>query len=229
MTFFHFFTALNYLSSLSLKSTSPPAPWLSEVLQSNQRELRTAKKRWRKTFQNSELIFYCSLLSNLWHELTFAKSSFFRTNFEEPASNPCKLLTPFHPLSNPLLYLLLQISQQKTLQSSLTRRSAVLWDPFLQKTSCLLHSLMPSYCSPLRTCHYFWSPANHPIKRTPDDSNRPHPTHCLHNQRLLDDCHVPFAFKCAVVTRILKKIILRCQQLQTPFLLPFQSLGTYSV
>ncbi|XP_076864252.1 RNA polymerase II subunit A C-terminal domain phosphatase isoform X1 [Brachyhypopomus gauderio] len=82
--------------------SSPPAPWLTEVLRSNQRELRKAERKWRKSQLDSDLHSYQALLYKFSTEVTTAKSSFYKEKLEESASDPRKLFRIFSSLLKPL-------------------------------------------------------------------------------------------------------------------------------
>ncbi|KAI4878281.1 hypothetical protein NFI96_003253 [Prochilodus magdalenae] len=85
---------------LSTRS-SPPAPWLSDVLRNNRRELRRAERKWRRSQLDSDLHTYQAVLSRFSAEVTTAKSSFYKRKLEESASDPRKLFSIFSSLLNP--------------------------------------------------------------------------------------------------------------------------------
>ncbi|KAI4897477.1 hypothetical protein NFI96_008599 [Prochilodus magdalenae] len=91
------------LPSDKLQSTrsSPPAPWLSDVLRNNRRELRRAERKWRRSQLDSDLHTYQAVLSRFSAEVTTAKSSFYKRKLEESASDPRKLFSIFSSLLNP--------------------------------------------------------------------------------------------------------------------------------
>ncbi|KAI4876884.1 hypothetical protein NFI96_029051, partial [Prochilodus magdalenae] len=91
------------LPSDKLQSTrsSPPAPWLSDVLRNNRRELRRAERKWRRSQLDSDLHTYQAILSRFSGEVTSAKSSFYKRKLEESASDPRKLFSIFSSLLNP--------------------------------------------------------------------------------------------------------------------------------
>ncbi|KAI4895100.1 hypothetical protein NFI96_002639 [Prochilodus magdalenae] len=96
-------SAFNHLCPLSPRSTrsSPPAPWLSDVLRNNRRELRRAERKWRRSQLDSDLHTYQAVLSRFSAEVTTAKSSFYKRKLEESASDPRKLFSIFSSLLNP--------------------------------------------------------------------------------------------------------------------------------
>ncbi|KAI4900491.1 hypothetical protein NFI96_027961, partial [Prochilodus magdalenae] len=84
--------------------SSPPAPWLTDVLCSNQIELRKAERKWRRSQLDYDLYTYQTLLSTFSEEGTTAKSSFYKRKLEESASKPTQTLQypqllPLHPFS----------------------------------------------------------------------------------------------------------------------------------
>ncbi|KAI4886911.1 hypothetical protein NFI96_008689 [Prochilodus magdalenae] len=85
------------------KSTrsSPPAPWLSDVLRSNRSELRKAERKWRRSQLDPALHTYQAILSRFSAQVTTAKSSFYKRKLEESASDPRKLFSIFSSLLNP--------------------------------------------------------------------------------------------------------------------------------
>ncbi|KAI4892629.1 hypothetical protein NFI96_034103 [Prochilodus magdalenae] len=96
-------SAFNHLCPLSPRPTrsSPPAPWLSDVLRNNWRELRRAERKWRRSQLDSDLHTYQAILSRFSGEVTTAKSSFYKRKLEESASDPRKLFSIFSSLLNP--------------------------------------------------------------------------------------------------------------------------------
>ncbi|KAI4876832.1 hypothetical protein NFI96_029855, partial [Prochilodus magdalenae] len=91
------------LPSDKLQSTgsSPPAPWLSDVLRNKRRELERAERKWRRSQIDSELHTYQAILSRFSGEVTSAKSSFYKRKLEESASDPRKLFSICSSLLNP--------------------------------------------------------------------------------------------------------------------------------
>ncbi|KAI4905249.1 hypothetical protein NFI96_024613 [Prochilodus magdalenae] len=85
---------------LSTRS-SPPAPWLSDVLRNNRRELRRAERKWRRSQLDSDLHTYQAILSRFSAGVTTAKSSFYKRKLEDSASDPRKLFSIFSSLLNP--------------------------------------------------------------------------------------------------------------------------------
>ncbi|KAI4887135.1 hypothetical protein NFI96_026115 [Prochilodus magdalenae] len=73
-------SAFNHLCPLAPRSTrsSPPAPWLSDVLRNNRRELRRAERKWKRSQLDSDLHTYQAILSRFSVEVTAAKSSFYK-------------------------------------------------------------------------------------------------------------------------------------------------------
>ncbi|KAI4904369.1 hypothetical protein NFI96_007938, partial [Prochilodus magdalenae] len=87
---------LNYLRSTR---SFPPAPWLSDALRNNRRELRRAERKWRRSQLDSDLHIYQAVLSRFSAEVTTAKSSFYKRKLEESASDPRKIFSIFSPSS----------------------------------------------------------------------------------------------------------------------------------
>ncbi|XP_072530520.1 uncharacterized protein, partial [Salminus brasiliensis] len=96
-------TSVDLLCPFSPRSanSSPPSPWLSDVLRNNRRELRLAERKWRKSQHDSDLHSYQSLLSRFRTEVAAAKASYYRGKLESSASDPRKLFTIFSSLLNP--------------------------------------------------------------------------------------------------------------------------------
>ncbi|KAK3521339.1 hypothetical protein QTP70_003457 [Hemibagrus guttatus] len=80
---------------------SATAPWLSDVLHNNRRELRSAARKWKKSKLDTDLISYCTLLSKFSLEVTTAKTSFYKEKLETSAQDPQKLHNIFSSLLNP--------------------------------------------------------------------------------------------------------------------------------
>ncbi|KAK3528770.1 hypothetical protein QTP70_011174 [Hemibagrus guttatus] len=95
---------MDLLCPLSTKhrKTSYPAPWLSDVLRNNQRELRSAERKWKKSQLDTDLISYRTLLSKFSLDVTSAKTSFYKEKLEASAQDPRKLHNIFLSLLNPL-------------------------------------------------------------------------------------------------------------------------------
>ncbi|KAK3537498.1 hypothetical protein QTP70_012127 [Hemibagrus guttatus] len=83
------------------KKNSSTAPWLSDVLRNNQRELRSAARKWKKSKLDIDLISYCMLLSKFSLDVTSAKTSFYKEKLETSAQDPRKLHNIFSSLLNP--------------------------------------------------------------------------------------------------------------------------------
>ncbi|KAM9455824.1 uncharacterized protein Hap1MRO34_019423 [Clarias gariepinus] len=96
-------SSIDLLCPLSSKprKKSCPAPWLSDVLRNNRRELRTAERRWKKSQLDADLISYQTLLSKFSCDVTSAKTTFFRQKLEASAHDPGKLHNIFSSLLNP--------------------------------------------------------------------------------------------------------------------------------
>ncbi|XP_076848845.1 uncharacterized protein LOC143496560 [Brachyhypopomus gauderio] len=96
-------SSIDLLCPLSSKPTrsSPPAPWLSDTLRNNRRELRMVERRWRKSKLTADLRLYQSLLSLFSMELTAAKTSFYREKLEASTSDPRKMFKIFSSLLKP--------------------------------------------------------------------------------------------------------------------------------
>ncbi|KAK3518522.1 hypothetical protein QTP70_001499 [Hemibagrus guttatus] len=88
------------LSTIRRKNSSP-APWLSDVLRNNQRELRSAVRKWKKPKLDIDLISYRTLLSKFSLDVTSAKTSFYKEKLETSAQDPRKLHNIFSSLLNP--------------------------------------------------------------------------------------------------------------------------------
>ncbi|KAK3516116.1 hypothetical protein QTP70_005378 [Hemibagrus guttatus] len=88
------------LSTIRRKNSSP-APWLSDVLRNNLRELRSAARKWKKSKLDTDLISYRTLLSKFSLDVTSAKTSFYKEKLETPAQDPRKLHNIFSSLLNP--------------------------------------------------------------------------------------------------------------------------------
>ncbi|KAK3525429.1 hypothetical protein QTP86_031555 [Hemibagrus guttatus] len=83
------------------KKNSSTAPWLSDVLRNNRRELRSAARKWKKSKLNTDLISYRTLLSKFSLDVTSAKTSFYKEKLETSAQDPQKLHNIFSSLLNP--------------------------------------------------------------------------------------------------------------------------------
>ncbi|KAI4901607.1 hypothetical protein NFI96_027816, partial [Prochilodus magdalenae] len=163
--------------------SSPPAPWLSDVLRNNRRELRRAKGKWRRSQLDSDLHIYQAILSRFSGEVTTAKSSFYKRKLEESASDPRKLFSIFSSLLNP---------PSPPPPSSLTPEDFVTF--FEEK--------MTSYS--------YWNPATCPLDPIPSPLLRSISLDLLPFISSLINCSlssgcVPQAFKTARVVPILKK------------------------
>ncbi|KAK3556064.1 hypothetical protein QTP70_004385 [Hemibagrus guttatus] len=88
------------LSTIRRKNSSP-APWLSDVLRNNRRELRSAARKWKKSKLDTHLIFYRTLLFKFSLDVTSAKTSFYKEKLETSAQDPRKLHNIFSSLLNP--------------------------------------------------------------------------------------------------------------------------------
>ncbi|KAK3548660.1 hypothetical protein QTP70_016409, partial [Hemibagrus guttatus] len=96
-------STMDLLCPLSTKcrKTSSPAPWLSDVVCNNQRELRSADRKWKKSQLDTDLISYRMLLSKFSLDMTSAKTSFYKEKLEASAQDPRKLQNIFSSLLNP--------------------------------------------------------------------------------------------------------------------------------
>ncbi|KAK3554931.1 hypothetical protein QTP86_001562 [Hemibagrus guttatus] len=83
------------------KKNSSTAPWLSDVLRNNRRELRSAARKWKKSKLDTDLISYRTLLSKFSLDVTSAKTSFYKEKLETSAQDPRKLHNIFSSLLNP--------------------------------------------------------------------------------------------------------------------------------
>ncbi|KAK3565420.1 hypothetical protein QTP86_008242 [Hemibagrus guttatus] len=88
------------LSTIRRKKSST-APWLSDVLRNNRRELRSATRKWKKSKFDTDLISYRTLLSKFSLDVTSAKTSFYKEKLETSAHDPRKLHNIFSSLLNP--------------------------------------------------------------------------------------------------------------------------------
>ncbi|KAK3552376.1 hypothetical protein QTP86_011271 [Hemibagrus guttatus] len=86
------------LSTIRRKNSST-APWLSDVLRNNRRELRSSARKWKKSKLDTDLISYHTLLSKFSLDVTSAKTSFYKEKLETSAQDPRKL----HNISSLLL------------------------------------------------------------------------------------------------------------------------------
>ncbi|KAK3554541.1 hypothetical protein QTP70_025392 [Hemibagrus guttatus] len=77
------------LSTIRRKNSSP-APWLSDVLRNNRRELRSAARKWKKSKLDTDLTSYRTLLSKFSLDVTSAKTSFYKEKLETSAQDPRK-------------------------------------------------------------------------------------------------------------------------------------------
>ncbi|KAK3533229.1 hypothetical protein QTP70_013668 [Hemibagrus guttatus] len=89
---------LLYPLSTICKKNSSTAPWLSDVLRNNRRELRSEARKWKKSKLDTDLISYRTLLSL---DVTSAKISFYKEKLETSAQDPRKLHNIFSSLLNP--------------------------------------------------------------------------------------------------------------------------------
>ncbi|KAI4876214.1 hypothetical protein NFI96_017953, partial [Prochilodus magdalenae] len=74
---------------------------LSDVLQSNQRELRKTDRKWRRSQLDSDLHTYQAILSKFSAEVTSAKSFFYKRKLDDSGSDPRKLFSIFSSLLFP--------------------------------------------------------------------------------------------------------------------------------
>ncbi|KAK3558457.1 hypothetical protein QTP86_018184, partial [Hemibagrus guttatus] len=88
------------LSTIRRKNSST-APWLSDMLRNNRRELRSAARKWKKSKLDTDLISYRTLLSKFSLDVTSAKTSFYKEKLETSAQDPGKLHNIFSSLLNP--------------------------------------------------------------------------------------------------------------------------------
>ncbi|KAK3571451.1 hypothetical protein QTP86_012079 [Hemibagrus guttatus] len=87
--------------STKCRKTSCPAPWLSDVLRNNRRELRSAERKWKKSQLDADLISYHTLLSKFSSDVTSAKTSLYKEKIEASAQDPRMLHNIFFSLLNP--------------------------------------------------------------------------------------------------------------------------------
>ncbi|KAI5619029.1 hypothetical protein C0J50_21422, partial [Silurus asotus] len=83
------------------KKRSCPTLWLSDVLRSNRRELRSAERKWKKSQLDVDLASYRALLTKFSFEVTSAKTAFYKEKFKASAQDPRKLHNIFSLLLNP--------------------------------------------------------------------------------------------------------------------------------
>ncbi|KAK3514069.1 hypothetical protein QTP70_002908 [Hemibagrus guttatus] len=88
------------LSTIRRKNSST-APWQSDVLRNNQRELQSAARKWKKSKLDTDLMSYRMLLSKFSLDVTSAKTSFYKEKLETSAQDPRKLHNIFSSLLNP--------------------------------------------------------------------------------------------------------------------------------
>ncbi|KAK3506599.1 hypothetical protein QTP70_010866 [Hemibagrus guttatus] len=88
------------LSTIRKKNPSS-APWMSDVLHNNRRELRSAARKWKESKLDTDLISYRTLLSKFSLDVTSAKTSFYEEKLETSAQDPRKLHNIFSSLLNP--------------------------------------------------------------------------------------------------------------------------------
>ncbi|KAK3511618.1 hypothetical protein QTP70_012969 [Hemibagrus guttatus] len=86
--------------STKCRKTTSPAPWLSDVLHNNRRELRSAERKWKKSQLDTDLISYRALLSKFSLDMTSAKTSIYKEKLETSAQDPRKLHNIFSSLLN---------------------------------------------------------------------------------------------------------------------------------
>ncbi|KAK3530990.1 hypothetical protein QTP70_007849 [Hemibagrus guttatus] len=96
-------STMDFLCPLSIirRKNSSPAPWLSDVLRNNRRELRSAARKWKKSKLDTDLTSYRTLLSKFSLDVTSAKTSFYKEKLETSAQDPRKLHNIFSSLLNP--------------------------------------------------------------------------------------------------------------------------------
>ncbi|KAK3554656.1 hypothetical protein QTP70_032605, partial [Hemibagrus guttatus] len=96
-------STMDFLCPLSTicRKNSSPAPWLSDVLRNNRRELRSAARKWKKSKLDTDLTSYRTLLSKFSLDVTSAKTSFYKEKLETSAQDPRKLHNIFSSLLNP--------------------------------------------------------------------------------------------------------------------------------
>ncbi|KAK3574247.1 hypothetical protein QTP86_004396 [Hemibagrus guttatus] len=93
-------STMDLLCPLSTKrrKASSPAPWLSDVLRNNRRELRSAEWKWKESQLDTDLISYRTLLSKLSLDVTSTKTSFYKEKLEASAQDPLKIHNIFSSL-----------------------------------------------------------------------------------------------------------------------------------
>ncbi|KAK3513801.1 hypothetical protein QTP70_028874 [Hemibagrus guttatus] len=158
------------------KKNSSPAPWLSDMLRNNRRELRSAARKWKKSKLDTDLISYRMLLSKFSLDMTSAKTSFYKEKLETSAQDPRKLHNIF---------------SQHSATPSLTQLSTVASEVVLQIT----RSCNPTTCPP--------DPIPSAMLQTISPDLLPFITTVINGS--LTSGHVPTAFKKARVIPILKK------------------------
>ncbi|KAK3565328.1 hypothetical protein QTP86_005496 [Hemibagrus guttatus] len=80
---------------------SSTAPWLSDVLRNNRRELQSTARKWKKSKLDTDLISYSTLVSKFSLDVTSAKTSFHKEKLETSAQVPQTLHNIFSSLLNP--------------------------------------------------------------------------------------------------------------------------------
>uniref|UniRef100_A0A8B9I1J1 Reverse transcriptase domain-containing protein n=1 Tax=Astyanax mexicanus TaxID=7994 RepID=A0A8B9I1J1_ASTMX len=173
---------------------------MSNVLHSNCRELRLAKRKLKKSQQNSDLCSYQSLLPRVLTKVTVAKSSFYKRKLEESASDPCKLFNIFSSLLNP-----------PTPQPPTTLSPDDFVNFFEEKVANIHQSFSPASTLPTRQhlphstslSHFslLYTPSS--LFQTIASDLLPFITHIINTS--LSSGHVPSTFKTARLVPILRK------------------------
>ncbi|GAA6107052.1 uncharacterized protein tmem132a, partial, partial [Tachysurus ichikawai] len=94
---------MDFLCPMSTKPkrTSCSAPWLSDVLRNNQRELRSSERKWKKSQLDADLNSYRTLLAKFSSDVTSAKTSFYKEKLEASSRDPRKFHIIISSLLNP--------------------------------------------------------------------------------------------------------------------------------
>ncbi|KAK3550303.1 hypothetical protein QTP86_024284 [Hemibagrus guttatus] len=177
------------------KKNSSTAPWLSDVLHNNRRELRSAARKWKKSKLDTDLISYRTLLSKFSLDVTSAKTSFYKEKLETSAQDPQKLHNIFSSLLNP---------PAPPSPSSLTAEDfATFYTEKIERICQTFTSPPTSPTSHNQHCYSFTDAALNSMLQTISPDLLPFITTVINGS--LTSGHFPTVFKKARVIPILKK------------------------
>ncbi|XP_060742885.1 uncharacterized protein LOC132856983 [Tachysurus vachellii] len=96
-------STMDFLCPMSTKpkKTSCSAPWLSDVLRNNRRELRSSERKWKKSQLDADLDSYRTLMAKFSSDVTSAKTSFYKEKLEASSHDPRKFHNIISSLLNP--------------------------------------------------------------------------------------------------------------------------------